>query len=464
MLSDKLIWLKISERIEDELAQCRYEGRNIEAYEPWARAVQAMPDGPEKESLSRSLLLTLEAAPLTKDYALNEPDDYMDICRTLPEGAEVCLDYQKDGYRDRLRGAWYGRAIGCLLGIPVEGWHRERIKGFLEASGQWPLSDYIHSDVDEALRETYGIKDCDEWGSYDREKICWRNNISSFPVDDDTNYTVCALRLLETCGKAFSCEDAALNWLMAFPPLHACTAERVAIQNVLNGILPPASAGYLNPYREWIGAQIRGDFFGYICPGNPKAAAGMAWQDARVSHVKNGIYGEMYVAALLSLAGAWVPASDWKDENMAGSWLCENALMQIPPKSRLAQDIARVISLYKADAPFESALELIHGLYDETNGFDWCYVNPNTMIVTACILWYAMDFSSGISRAVESGFDTDCNGATVGSVLGMLQGFSGIEPKWLEGLAPKLHTSVHKYEHLTLEEAVERTLKVMEDV
>ena len=48
MLSDKLIWLKISERIEDELAQCRYEGRNIEAYEPWARAVQAMPDGPKK--------------------------------------------------------------------------------------------------------------------------------------------------------------------------------------------------------------------------------------------------------------------------------------------------------------------------------------------------------------------------------------------------------------------------------
>ena len=127
----------------------------------------------------------------------------------------------------------------------------------------------------------------------------------------------------------------------------------------------------------------------------------MAWQDARVSHVKNGIYGEMYVAALLSLAGAWLPVSDWKDENMAGMVCsCENA-----PASDSAQnpgwpgDISRVISLYKAEASFESAIELIHGTYNEKIGFDWCYVNPNAMIVTACILWYAMDFSTGIAKA-----------------------------------------------------------------
>ncbi|MBS5522287.1 MAG: ADP-ribosylglycohydrolase family protein [Clostridiales bacterium] len=462
MLSQKLMWLKLSERIEDELKQCIYEGRNVKALEGWARAVLAMPEGEEKEAQSKRVLLALESAPFVDGNDLIEPERYEEIVKTLPDNAKVCYDYSREGYEERLKGAWYGRAIGCLLGIPVEGWHREKIHDFLEASGQLPLSGYMRSDVGTPVRKQFNISDEDFGQSYDRTKICWKNNVSSFPVDDDTNYTVCALRLLENYGRNFTCQEAAQNWLMSFPVLHACTAERVALQNILNGILPPDSGKYLNPYREWIGAQIRGDFFGYIHPGRPMDAAKMAWEEGRVSHVKNGIYGEMYIAALLSLAGAWLPASDWKDWNMAGCWLCENALLQIPPKSRLAADISRIIALYKTEASFESAVEFIHGEYNEKNGFDWCYVNPNAMIVTACILWFARDFSMGVIKAVESGFDTDCNGATVGSVLGMLGGFSVIAPKWLEGLEQVLTTSIHKYEKVSLEDAVKRTMKLLE--
>ena len=54
--------------------------------------------------------------------------------------------------------------------------------------------------------------------------------------------------------------------------------------------------------------------------------------------------------------------------------------------------------------------------------------------------------------------DTDCNGATVGTILGMLNGYQGIEAKWLDGLKPVLNTSIQRYTQISLDEIAERTL------
>jgi len=79
------------------------------------------------------------------------------------------------------------------------------------------------------------------------------------PEDDDTNYTLLALKLVEQYGRDFTPDDVAESWLMNLPLLHVCTAERVAYINLAQSLYPPQSASYRNPYREWIGAQIRGD-------------------------------------------------------------------------------------------------------------------------------------------------------------------------------------------------------------
>ena len=45
--------------------------------------------------------------------------------------------------RDRLLGAWLGRAAGCLLGKPVEKIPRAGIREIAESTGNWPLTGYF---------------------------------------------------------------------------------------------------------------------------------------------------------------------------------------------------------------------------------------------------------------------------------------------------------------------------------
>ncbi len=449
MLKDKMRWLRISERLKDEIKQCHYEGKDVSSYVDEVAQILKLEEGPEKERRSREIYNKLAEAPIMAGYSYIEPETYEEISAVLPKQSEQSYPVDTNRLEDSVRGAWFGRSIGCLLGIPVETWQREDILNMLKESGQYPLTNYIRSDIEEGVKTKYHISDKDRNRSYDRKMVCWRNNVTSFPVDDDTNYTIAALRLIEEFGTEFTSDDVLETWMMSFPALHACTAERVAYQNALNMKFAPMSAAYLNPYREWIGAQIRGDFFGYISPGNPGKAAAMAYRDAAVSHTKNGIYGEMYIAALVSLAAVSKDALE----------VCRGALLHIPDKSRLFEDVSHVIDMYQRGVSYPDVIEAVHSKYNQKEWFDWCYVNPNTMIVTAGILFYSSDFGQCIINTVLAGFDTDCNGATVGSISGIMQGFKAIDKQWVEGLMPKLNSSIHGYYEISVEDAVKRTLR-----
>ena len=203
------------------------------------------------------------------------------------------------------------------------------------------------------------------------------------------------------------------------------------MRNLICGYYPPDSAVYENPYRESAGAWARADYYGYINPGDPEAAAGMAWRDASVSHVKNGIYGSMYAAAMLAAAAA--------TENVRDIVLAGRA--QIPTSSRLYECVSGVIDFYDRGGGEENFYNSLHRRFcDSGSSNEWAGILPNAGIVTAALLYGEGNFGRSVCSAVQAAFDAGCNAAIVGSILGMRGGVGCIAPEWREPVGEIIET------------------------
>lgn len=449
--------MKAADDLHFELMQATEEGKDVLAYEEIIRDIQALdPKNPAREEKAAEVLDQIARLPLIEGYAYDEPSDLPGIQAARPEeGKALKLNtaaLTEERYYDKVYGAWLGRAAGCLLGQPIEGWHRARIVGLLRETDNYPFQYYISSDIPEEIRQRYDV--VDEARVYGGTVRNWINNVQYMPEDDDTNYTLIGLKILEQYGPGFTPEDVGESWLANLPFLHVCTAERVAYKNLVAGMLPPQSAVHRNVYREWIGAQIRADFFGYAAPGQVELAAEMAWRDASISHVKNGIYGEMFVAAMLAAA-----AVEDKVERVI-----EYGLSQIPVKSRLTERIRQVLAWHQKGIGWEAALDRIHALYDEKNPHHWCHTVPNAMIVCVALLFGEQNFEKTISMAVLGAFDTDCNGATAGSILGMLLGAKELPDKWIAPLNDQLKSGVDGFGLVKLSDMARRTVDITRSI
>jgi ADP-ribosylglycohydrolase len=349
---------------------------------------------------------------------------------------------------DKVYGAWTGRCVGCLLGKPVEGWRRPRMWGYLKDTNRFPLNDFFRLEgASDAIRQKYDL--LDGW-----QLPMFADNITAMPEDDDTNYTTTGLALMKRYGANFTPTDVANFWMSDIPILHTCTAERIAYRNFCMLMSPPDSATFRNPYREWIGAQIRADFWGYAAPGNPALAAEFAWRDASISHVKNGIYGEMWVAAMT--AAAFV-TDDVPTIIQAG-------LAQIPAHSRLHDAIESILEWHEVDVDYDTAVYRLHELWNEERWHDWTHTVSNAMVVAIALLWGEHDYAKTICRAVQPGFDTDCNGATTGSILGILHGRKALPAAWVDIIHDTLHTGVAGYNVVKLADITRDTLAIIEKV
>jgi ADP-ribosylglycohydrolase len=364
-----------------------------------------------------------ELADLPSRLADDEPTDLARIkarCPAWPSPAPAAVT------RPALEAAWLGRAVGCLLGKPVEKLPLEAIRRLAEASGNWPLHGYFTAKGVPA-----DLLAAHPWNRRSATTSL-AENIDGMPEDDDLNYPLLNLLLLRRHGKDFTNTDVARLWLDELPAGRTFTAERVAYRNLLQGLEPPRTARHRNPFREWIGALIRADVHGWTNPGDPAAAAEQAHRDATLTHTANGVYAAMFIAAVIAAA-----ASGTTDVHTC----LRTGLTVVPPHSRLTRAVTHAVELAHHHADFDDVVDALHATHGATH--HWVHAIPNTALVAAALTHADGDFTASICKAVSGGWDTDSNGATAGSIAGLLAGSPERLPdRWTTPLKNRLATSV----------------------
>ena len=329
----------------------------------------------------------------------DEPSTWDAYRRNLPDNlpsVDGCID--SEAYNDRVKGAWLGKCIGTALGDPVEGWSRQAI----QAAHGW-ISDYL---------------------------------VPPKTLNDDTAYPILVLHAMDAYGCEFTSEQLGLEWIEHLP--FAFTAEQAALDNITAGHMPPESRWPGNPCGAWVGAQMRGEIHGLVAPLSPEVAAEYAFRDAVISHYREGVHGEIYAAALVSLAFAELPMED----------LLTRALAFVPQTSPLVTVVEQTILSCHRHGQWEAVARDIE---QKLASYHWIHTLPNIACVIAGLILGEGDFERTILTTLACGFDTDCSVGQAAALLGTLFGAQRLPAKWCDPIGDALDTYVLGYERIDID-------------
>ncbi len=318
-------------------------------------------------------------------------------------------------YKDKVRACWLGKNIGGTLGGPLEG-HR----------GVFDLSFYVH------------------------------NLEAGVLPNDDLDLQLVWLLAAEKHGKAVNAEILGEYWLTYIP----CDWSEYGAgrNNLRRGHLPPVTGVLCNPYAESNGAFIRSEIWACLCPGDPASAVKYAFEDAIVDHTGEGVYGELFCAAIESAAFA---ESDIPT-------LIKIGLSFIPDECLTRKCIDLVTECYNAGMDWKDARKKLLQLAPSPFGLRYVYDNnlpdknpepdipmgevghdaaTNVAISVIGLLWGEGDFTKSLCIAANCGEDTDCTAGFIGALMGILRGTDGIESKWTDPIGDAIKTCTVDHSH-----------------
>ncbi len=335
-------------------------------------------------------------------HSFHHPTDWDEIVSTMSSNIEksplVGLESDLD---EKIYNGWVGQLAGGSFGTPLEGYCGEQIVR-------------VYGEVNSFITQPE-------------------------TMNDDVVYELAFMDAFEKKGREITSRDIALEWVRQIP--YGYSAEWVALNNIINGIFPPESGSFRNPYSDWIGAQMRGMVCGMLAPGFPFEAARLAYIDGSISHSANGLYGGMYAAVLTSLA---FMLGDVRE-------IIQIGLNYLPQGSEYVAIVQEVLEVFRQNNNPMTAWNLLDERFKE---YHWIHAYPN-IAASLLALWYGEgDMTRSFSLLAKAGLDVDCNGGLVGTVLGVMYGVSAA---WAEPLKDLLETYIPGKEKLSIRQLAKRT-------
>ena len=301
------------------------------------------------------------------------------------------------GYVERVYAGVLGKIIGVYLGRPFEGWTYQRI---MEELGE--INYYVHEKLGKPLVVT----------------------------DDDISGTFTFVRALADYGYSRDITPGQigqtwLNYLIENRTIlwwggMGNSTEHTAYLRLKKGIPAPQSGSMeLNGQvvAEQIGAQIFIDAWAMLCPGDPKLAADFARRAGSVSHDGEAIYGAQVIAAME--AEAFVESDLEK--------LIDTAVALIPKDSVIYRMIEDIREWHSKEPDWRKARELLEANYGYDKYGGNCHMVPNHGLIILSLLYGDDDFQKSLMIVNTAGWDTDCNSANVGCLMGIKNGLAGID-------------------------------------
>ena len=451
-------WDTLQNTVKAEIDLKMEQGYDVEEFQ------KAFAKAGEDEGALRAVYENLAKAERQRNYPYLEPNEFEEIIRDHRFPEDTVLTNQETLY-EKLYGGWLGRCIGCSLGKPLErdpfvcgdaqypGWLH--IKKYFEGANAYPIDFFMPE------KSTYS-QECERAIAHPLGIRSTRERIQFSEADDDTRYTLLGMLLMEQSGYDFTTLQVAKLWADTVPARQICTAEGQAYINyclAFPSVTEPTEQEFAkkskeircldNPYREWVGARIRVDGYSMCAPNMPMAAVRMAYADASFTHEKNGVYSAMYAAALVSLA---FTAKDVVS-------LIETAKSVVPKKSRLYEAIT--FGAEVAAEKYDDFCEVAAKIWERYGKYNSFHAICNDCLLTAALIHSKGDFERGITGVVLGGFDTDSNGATIGCILGIMNGANKIPAKWKNAIHDTLETKMAGITRIPISECAQRCLNAI---
>lgn len=309
-------------------------------------------------------------------------------------------------FEQRTYYGWLAQIVGGAIGTAVEGYTTENIR---EAFGE--IYDYVRKP------NTY---------------------------NDDITYEIAFLKAAVRAGKNLSSNEIASEWAALIPS--GWSAEEWALKNIKMGIFPPESGILHNPYREWIGAQMRGAICGMVAPADPTGAARYAYMDGVVSHFNNGVLGEIFNAVMVSLAYI---------ENDIQKVLHDAIYKYTPRDSEYFTVVDFAYRQCEASDGWEAAFAACR---EQFKRYNWIHAYPNAAAEVVALYFGDGSFDETMHISAMAGYDVDCNAAQIATVLGVMQAERTMDARWTDPIGDRLDTYLRGYRVMSITELAAETV------